>query len=65
MKCILERFLPIVGHVTKLASGGRVVCRAPDLGHSVRGSPGVKLTLDVSFYHGHKHLPIVTLKRAG
>ena len=31
----------------------------------VRGSPGAKLTLDVSFYRGHKHLPVVTLKRAG
>jgi transposase InsO family protein len=31
----------------------------------VRGSPGAKLTLDVSFYRGHKHLPIVTLRRTG
>ena len=29
----------------------------------VRGSPGAKLKLDVSFYCGRKHLPIVTLKR--
>lgn len=29
----------------------------------VRGSPGAKLTLDVSFHAGRKHLPIVTLKR--
>jgi transposase InsO family protein len=31
----------------------------------VRGSPGVKLALDVSFYRGHKHLPIIGLKRVG
>ena len=31
----------------------------------VRGSPGVKLTLEVSYHHGRKHLPIVMLKRAG
>ena len=31
----------------------------------VRGSPGAKLTLDVNFHGGRKHLPIVTLKRAG
>jgi hypothetical protein len=30
----------------------------------VCGSPGAKLTLDVSFDRGHKHLPIVSLKRA-
>jgi hypothetical protein len=29
----------------------------------MRGSPGAKLTLEVTFHHGHKHLPIVTLKR--
>ena len=29
----------------------------------VRGSPGAKLTLEVSFQRGHRHLPIVTLKR--
>jgi hypothetical protein len=29
----------------------------------VRGSPGAKLTLDISFYRGRRHLPIVTLKR--
>ena len=29
----------------------------------VRGSPGAKLKLDVSFYAGRKHLPIVTLRR--
>ena len=31
----------------------------------VRGSPGAKLILDVRFYRGHKHLPIVMLRRAG
>jgi hypothetical protein len=31
----------------------------------VRGSPGAKLTLHVSFHAGQRHLPIVTLKRAG
>jgi hypothetical protein len=31
-KCILERFLPIVGHVTKLDSGGLAVRRVPNLG---------------------------------
>jgi transposase InsO family protein len=31
----------------------------------VRGSPSVKLTLEVSFHAGRKHLPVVTLKRAG
>lgn len=31
----------------------------------VRGSPGAKLTMDVSFHAGRKHLPIVKLKRAG
>ena len=31
----------------------------------VRGSPGAKLTLDVSFPGNRKHLPVVTLKRAG
>ncbi len=30
----------------------------------VRGSPGAKLTLEVSFHAGRGHLPIVTLKRA-
>ena len=29
----------------------------------VRGSPDAKLTLEVSFHRGRKHLPIVTLKR--
>ncbi len=29
----------------------------------VRGSPDAKLILEVSFQRGHKHLPIVTLKR--
>jgi hypothetical protein len=29
----------------------------------VRGSPGAKLTLEVCFYRGRKHLPIVKLKR--
>jgi hypothetical protein len=31
----------------------------------VRGSPGTKLTLEVRCHAGRKHLPIVTLKRAG
>lgn len=31
----------------------------------VRGSPGAKLTLNVSFQGNRKHLPITTLKRAG
>lgn len=31
----------------------------------VRGSPGTKLTLEVSFSGNRKHLPVVTLKRAG
>ncbi len=30
----------------------------------VRGKPGAELTLEVSFYRGRKHLPIVNLKRA-
>jgi transposase InsO family protein len=30
----------------------------------VRGSPGAKLTVEVSFYKGRRHLPIVRLKRA-
>jgi hypothetical protein len=30
----------------------------------VRGKAGARLVLDVSFYHGHKHLPIVRLSRA-
>ena len=30
----------------------------------VRGSPGAKLTLEVSFHNGKKHLPVVALKRA-
>ncbi len=30
----------------------------------VRGSPGAKLTLEVSFHKGRKHLPIVKVKRA-
>jgi transposase InsO family protein len=29
-----------------------------------RGSPGARLTLEVSFHRGRKHLPIVTLRRA-
>jgi hypothetical protein len=29
----------------------------------VRGSPGVKLKLEVRLHRGHKHLPIVALKR--
>ena len=31
----------------------------------VRGSPGAKLTLEVRFHAERKHLPVVTLKRAG
>jgi hypothetical protein len=31
----------------------------------VRGSPGAKLTLEVSFHAGRKYLPIVELRRAG
>ncbi len=30
----------------------------------VRGSPGAKLTLEVGFHAGRKHLPVVRLKRA-
>jgi hypothetical protein len=30
---------------------------------SVRGSPGAKLTLEVRFHRGRKHLPVVELKR--
>ena len=30
----------------------------------VRGSPGAKLTIEVNFYRGRKHLPVVALKRA-
>ncbi len=30
----------------------------------VEGQPGVRLTLDVSYHAGRKHLPIVTLRRA-
>jgi hypothetical protein len=30
----------------------------------VRGSPGAKLTLEVKFHAGRKHLPIVRLRRA-
>jgi len=30
----------------------------------VRGSPGAKLTLEVSFHNGKKHLPIVKVKHA-
>jgi putative transposase len=30
----------------------------------VRGSPGAKLTLEVSFHAGRKHLPVVRVKRA-
>ncbi len=29
----------------------------------VRGSPGTKLTLEVSFHAGRKRLPVVTLRR--
>ena len=29
----------------------------------VRGNPGAKLTLEVTFHAGRKHLPIVTLNR--
>ena len=29
----------------------------------VRGSPGAKVTLEVSFHAGRRHLPIVRLKR--
>ena len=31
----------------------------------VRGSPGAKVTLEVNFQGDRKHLPVVTLKRAG
>ena len=31
----------------------------------VRGSPGAKVELEVKFHGGRRHLPIVTLKRAG
>jgi putative transposase len=30
----------------------------------VRGGPGATLAINVSFYHGRKHLPVVTVKRA-
>ena len=30
----------------------------------VRGSPGASFALEVTYLRGHKHLPIVTLKRA-
>ena len=30
----------------------------------VRGSPGARLTVEVSFHKGKRHLPIVTIKRA-
>ncbi len=30
----------------------------------VRGSPGAKLTLEVSYHRGRKHLPVIKLKRA-
>jgi hypothetical protein len=30
----------------------------------VRGSPGTKVTLEVTFLAGRKHLPIVTVRRA-
>ena len=33
------------------------------LAAEVRGQPGVRLRLVVDNYKGHKHLPIVTLKR--
>jgi hypothetical protein len=31
---------------------------------TVKGKPGIRLQLQVDFYQGKKHLPIVTLKRA-
>jgi transposase InsO family protein len=31
----------------------------------VRGSPGASVTVEVSFFRGRKHLPVVTLKRVG
>ncbi len=37
-------------------------CAAPRT--LVKGQPGVRLSLDVRFHAGRKHLPIVTLKRA-
>ena len=30
----------------------------------VRGSPGAKLSIEVRFHEGRKHLPIVTVRRA-
>ena len=37
-------------------------CAAPQA--PIRGSPGVKLHLEVTHYRGRRHLPIVTLKEA-
>jgi putative transposase len=31
----------------------------------VRGSPGARVTVEVNFFRGRKHLPVVTLKRVG
>jgi hypothetical protein len=30
----------------------------------VRGSPGARLTIEVGFYHGRRHLPVVNIRRA-
>jgi transposase InsO family protein len=30
----------------------------------VRGRPGARLALEIDFFHAHKHLPIIRLKRA-
>ena len=37
------------------------LCQALGIGER---QPGARLTLEVSFHRGRKHLPIVTLKRA-
>ena len=30
----------------------------------VKGQPGVQIELEVCYRHGHKHLPVVTVRRA-
>jgi len=51
-----------IAHLTSSSESGCSPCAKPWA--LVRGSPGAKLTLDVSFYRGRKYLPVIKLRRA-
>ena len=45
-------------------ASGRAVRRVPNLGRSSRARPAWR-GLEVTFHAGRKHLPVITLRRAG